>query len=35
MEKVMFCDRLPQNLTFPEAHTLYFEIVKKYNDNKK
>lgn len=34
MEKVMFCDSLPQNLTFSEAHTLYFDIVKKYNDNK-
>ena len=30
MEKVMLCDNLPQNLTFPEAHTLYFDIVKRY-----
>lgn len=34
MEKVMICDYLPQKLTFPEAHTLYFDIVKKYIDNK-
>lgn len=34
MEKVMICDNLPQKLTFPEAHTLYFDIVKKYIDNK-
>ena len=34
MEKVMLCDNLPQNLTFPEAYTLYFDIVKRYIDNK-
>ena len=34
MEKVMICDNLPQKLTFPEAHTLYLDIVKKYIDNK-
>lgn len=34
MEKVMFSDDLPQNLTFPEAYTLYFDIVKKYINNK-
>ena len=34
MEKVLLCDNLPQNLTFPEAYTLYFDIVKRYIDNK-
>ena len=34
IEKVMFSDKLPQNLTFPEAHTLYFDIVKEYLNNK-
>lgn len=28
MEKIMFSDELPDNLTFPEAYKLYFDIVK-------
>lgn len=27
MEKIMFSDELPDNLTFPEAYKLYFDIV--------
>ena len=29
MDKIMFADDLPENLTFPEAFKLYFDIVKK------
>lgn len=29
MDKIMFSNELPDNLTFPEAYKLYFEIVKK------
>ncbi len=28
MEKIMFSDTLPDNLTFPESSKLYFETVK-------
>ena len=28
MEKIMFSDSLPDNLTFPDAFELYFETVK-------
>ena len=34
MEKIMFSDKLPDNLTFPEAFNLYFEKVNKYLNNK-
>ena len=30
MDKILFSKELPDNLTFPEAYNLYFEIVKKY-----
>ena len=30
MDKIMFSDTLPDNLTFPEAYQLYFKIVKEY-----
>lgn len=30
MSKIMLSDELPDNLTFPDAFKLYFEIVKKY-----
>lgn len=30
MSKIMLSDGLPDNLTFPEAFKLYFDIVKKY-----
>ncbi len=30
MEKIMFSDKLPENLTFPDAYKLYFDIAKKY-----
>lgn len=32
MDKIIFSDELPENLTFPEAYKLYFEIVKKAKD---
>lgn len=32
MEKIIFSDDLPENLTFPEAYKLYFEIVKKHKN---
>lgn len=32
IEKLMFSNELPDNLTFPEAYKIYFEIVKKYLD---
>ena len=28
MEKIMFSDSLPDNLTFPESFKIYFETVK-------
>ena len=28
MDKIMFSDDLPENLTFPEAFNLYFDKVK-------
>jgi len=34
MEKIMFSDILPDNLTFPEAYKLYFDIVNKFLNNK-
>ena len=33
IEQIMFSDELPENLTFPEAYKLYFEIVKKCKDH--
>jgi len=30
MSKIMLSDGLPDNLTFPEAFKLYFDIIKKY-----
>ncbi|MBQ8042788.1 MAG: NUDIX domain-containing protein [Clostridia bacterium] len=35
MEKIMFSDELPENLTFADAYKLYFDIVKKYLDGEK
>lgn len=35
MEKVIFSDELPENLTFPDAYKLYFDIAKKYIKNKR
>ncbi len=32
MENIMFSDELPENLTFPEAFKLYFDIVKKHKN---
>jgi len=32
IETIMFSDELPNNLTFPEAFKLYFDIVKKYKN---
>lgn len=32
MEKIMFSDELPDNLTFPDAFKLYFDIVKKHKN---
>lgn len=32
MDKIIFSNELPDNLTFPEAYKLYFEIVKKAKD---
>lgn len=32
MEKIMFSNNLPDNLTFPEAYKLYFDIAKKYKE---
>lgn len=32
MDKIMISNELPDNLTFPEAYKLYFEIVKKVKD---
>ena len=29
IEKIMLSDKLPENLTFPEAFKLYFDVVKK------
>ncbi len=29
MEKIIFSDNLPDNLTYPDAYKLYFETVKK------
>ena len=29
IDKVMLSDKLPENLTFPEAFKLYFDVVKK------
>ena len=28
VEKIIFSDNLPDNLTFPEAYKLFFNIVK-------
>ena len=33
IEQIMFSDELPENLTFPEAYKLYFEIVKNCKDH--
>jgi 8-oxo-dGTP diphosphatase len=35
MSKIMFSDKLPDNLSFPESHTLYFEKVINFIKNKK
>ena len=35
IEKIMFSNELPNNLTFPDAYKLYFEVVKKYLEDKK
>lgn len=35
MEKIMFSDELPNNLTFPDAFKLYFDIVKEKKKFKK
>jgi len=35
MEKIMLSKKLPENLTFPEAYKLYFNIVKEYINQKK
>lgn len=35
IEKIIFSDSLPDNLTFPEAYKLYFDIVSEYINNKK
>lgn len=32
MERIMFSDDLPDNLTYPEAYKLYFDIVKKHKN---
>ena len=32
MENIMFSDELPENLTFPDAFKLYFDIVKKHKN---
>ena len=34
IEKIMFSDKLPDNLTFPEAYQLYFDIVSEYINDK-
>ena len=34
MDKIMFSDELPNKLTFPEAYKIYFEVVKKYLEDK-
>lgn len=34
MEEIMFSDVLPQNLTFPGASKLYFDIIKEYLNSK-
>ena len=34
MSKIMFSDELPDNLSFPESHTLYFETVTNFLTNK-
>lgn len=30
IEKIEFFDNLPQNLTYPESHTLFFETAKNF-----
>lgn len=32
MESILLSDELPENLTFPEAFKLYFDIVKKHKN---
>jgi len=32
MEKIMLSEELPENLTYPEAFKLYFDIVKKHKN---
>lgn len=34
MDKIMFSNELPSKLTFPVAYKLYFEVVKKYLEDK-
>jgi 8-oxo-dGTP diphosphatase len=34
MSKIMFSDKLPDNLSFPESHTLYFEKVVNFINKK-
>ena len=34
MSKIMLSDKLPDNLSFPESHTLYFETVIEYLNKK-
>lgn len=34
IEKIMFTNDLPDNLTFPEAYKLYFDIVSEYINDK-
>lgn len=34
IEKIEFFDELPKNLTYPEAHTLFFETVKEFLNKK-
>lgn len=35
MDKIMLSDTLPSNLTFPDAHKLYFKTVKDFKENLK